>query len=161
MLMCWLLLASTSIREMTMRRRWHIQRAYDLRKEDLRLLYYRGLLRLRYKEDNGVRDATQWFQKAYQVNPQNYDALAELLKLKVNDYERNFAVKLVRNLLAAATERTSISIGSWGKYMQRQRNIAGPLNIIMVRWISIIGRVVYACPWDARGKPWGNCPSNG
>ncbi len=67
---------------------------------DSEILYYAGKLRLVYKKD-GARDAVKFFSQAYTVDPRNYDALVEWLKLKVVNYEKNFAVKMVNNLIAA------------------------------------------------------------
>ncbi len=77
-------------------------KAAKINPKDSETLYYAGLLRLMFKKDNSKdsgTDAIRFFEGAYTVDPENYDALAEWLKLKVNNYEKNFAVKFVRNLM--------------------------------------------------------------
>lgn len=73
-------------------------KAAKINPSDAEVNYYAGLLRLLFKKE-GVKDAPKFFYQAYTLDPQNYDALAEWLKLKVLNYEKNFAVKFVRNLL--------------------------------------------------------------
>lgn len=75
-------------------------KAKEYNPQDSEILYYGGLIRLVIKRD-AVRDAMPFFQNAYSLNPQNYDALVEWLKLKVMSYEKNFAIKFVQNLIAA------------------------------------------------------------
>ena len=75
-------------------------RAAKINPSDSEILYYAGKLRLVYKKD-GAREAQRFFNQAYTVDPRNYDALAEWLKLKVTGYDKNFAVKFVNNLIAA------------------------------------------------------------
>ncbi len=77
-------------------------RAAKINPKDSETLYYAGLLRLMFKKektkDPGT-DAIRFFEGAYNLNPENYDALVEWLKLKVANFEKNFAIKFVRNLL--------------------------------------------------------------
>jgi predicted Zn-dependent protease len=73
-------------------------KASHLSPSDSEIVYYAGLLRLLYKKDS-VKDSISYFYRAYTLNPQNYDALVEWLKLKVVDFEKNFAIKFVRNLM--------------------------------------------------------------
>ncbi len=75
-------------------------KAAKINPSDSEILYYAGKLRLVYKKD-GARDAQRFFSQAYTADPRNYDALVEWLKLKVVNYEKNFAIKFVQNLIAA------------------------------------------------------------
>ncbi len=75
-------------------------KAAKINPSDSEILYYAGKLRLVYKKD-GAREAQGFFNQAYTLDPRNYDALAEWLKLKVTGYEKNFAVKFVNNLIAS------------------------------------------------------------
>jgi tetratricopeptide (TPR) repeat protein len=75
-------------------------KAAKINPSDSEVLYYAGLLRLLFKKE-GMKDAVRFFYQAYTLNPQNYDALVEWLKLKVQNYEKNFAIKFVRNLMDA------------------------------------------------------------
>jgi tetratricopeptide (TPR) repeat protein len=72
--------------------------AYEKNPYDSEIHYYAGLLALLGRKD-GQRDATGFFYKAYLLNPNNYEALVEWAKLKVLGYEKNFALKFVRNLI--------------------------------------------------------------
>jgi len=76
----------------------HFLQAAKLNPNDSEILYYAGLLRLLFKKE-GMKEAVSFFYRAYTVDPQNYDALVEWLKLKVVNYEKNFAVKFAKNLL--------------------------------------------------------------
>ena len=78
-------------------------KAAKINPTDSEILYYAGLLRLLFKKDS-AKDAIRFFYQSYTVNPENYDALAEWLKLKVLGYEKNFAIKFIRNLIAAEPE---------------------------------------------------------
>jgi len=73
-------------------------KAAEIDSTNSEIFYYAGLLRLLGKKD-GVRTAMASFQKAYVLDAQNYDALMQWLKLKTLNYEKNFAIKLVRNLI--------------------------------------------------------------
>jgi tetratricopeptide (TPR) repeat protein len=73
-------------------------KASHINPNDSEIVYYAGLLRLLYKKDS-VKESISYFYRAYTLNPQNYDALVEWLKLKVEDFEKNFAIKFVRNLI--------------------------------------------------------------
>ena len=66
--------------------------------QDSEILYYAGMLRLMFRKD-GARDAVRFFYQAYTIDSTNYDALVEWLKLKVTTYEKDFAIKFVRNLI--------------------------------------------------------------
>jgi tetratricopeptide (TPR) repeat protein len=77
-------------------------RAAKINPKDSETLYYAGLLRLMFKKDKAKdpgTDAIRFFEGAYTLNPENYDALVEWLKLKVSNFEKNFAIKFVRNLM--------------------------------------------------------------
>jgi len=82
-------------------------KAAKLNPSDSEISYYAGLLRLLFKKE-GVKDALRFFYQAYSLDPQNYDALAEWLKLKVTNYEKNFAIKFSRNLLEAEPRNASL-----------------------------------------------------
>jgi len=73
---------------------------------DSEIPYYAGLLRLVVPRD-AVRDAAPFFEQAYKLNPQNYDALVEWMKLRVLNYEKNFAIKFVNNLIAAEPDNAN------------------------------------------------------
>lgn len=62
--------------------------------------YYQGLL---YKifDPGNPKAAIRHFEEAYSKDPGNYEALAEWLKLKVVTFEKMFAVKFLRNMVAA------------------------------------------------------------
>jgi len=72
--------------------------AHEINPTDSEVQYYAGLIRLVVKKD-AIKDAMPFFYQAYNANPQNYDALVEWLKLKVLNYEKNFAVKFVKSSL--------------------------------------------------------------
>lgn len=82
-------------------------KAAKINPNDSEINYYAGLLRLLFKKE-GVRDAIRFFYQAYSLDPQNYDALVEWLKLKVMSYEKNFAIKFVRNLIEAEPNNASL-----------------------------------------------------
>jgi tetratricopeptide (TPR) repeat protein len=73
-------------------------KAAKINPSDSEILYYAGKLRLVYKKD-GAKDAQRFFSQAYTIDPRNYDALVEWLKIKVVSLEKNFAVKFVTNLI--------------------------------------------------------------
>ena len=73
-------------------------KAYKINPSDSEILYYAGLLRLLGRKE-GEKEAINYFYRSYLLNPSNYDALAEWLKLKVQNYEKNFSIKFVRNLM--------------------------------------------------------------
>lgn len=75
-------------------------KAAKINPSDSEIMYFAGKLRLVYKKD-GARDAARFFSQAYTLDPRNYDALVEWLKLKVTSFEKNFAIKFVNNLIAA------------------------------------------------------------
>lgn len=62
--------------------------------------YYQGLLYKLFDPEN-PKSAMRHFEEAYSKDPSNYDALAEWLKLKVLTFEKMFAVKFMRNMIAA------------------------------------------------------------
>src|SRR5258708_5825058 len=77
-------------------------KAAKINPRDSETLYYAGLLRLMFKKDKAKESGTEairFFNEAYTMNPENYDALVEWLKLKVQGFEKNFAIKFVRSLL--------------------------------------------------------------
>lgn len=61
--------------------------------------YYQGMLHKLFDPEN-PKAAIRNFEEAYSKDPGNYDALAEWLKLKVVTFEKMFAVKFLRNMLA-------------------------------------------------------------
>lgn len=61
--------------------------------------YYQGLLYKMFDPSN-PKAAMRHFEEAYSKDPSNYDALVEWLKLKVATFEKMFAVKFLRNMLA-------------------------------------------------------------
>jgi tetratricopeptide (TPR) repeat protein len=73
-------------------------KAYNINPSNSEILYYAGLLRLLGKNE-GEKEAVNYFYRAYTLDPNNYDALVEWLKLKVGGYDKNFAVKFMRALL--------------------------------------------------------------
>ncbi len=73
-------------------------KAFKMNPYDSEILYYAGLLALLGRKE-GQRDALNFFYRAYLLNPLNYDALVEWSKLKVVRYEKNFAIKFIRNLI--------------------------------------------------------------
>lgn len=73
-------------------------KAFKINPADSEILYYAGLLRLLARKE-GEKEATNFFYRSYLLDPQNYDALVEWLKLKVQNYEKTFAIKFVLNLL--------------------------------------------------------------
>lgn len=60
--------------------------------------FYAGKLRLIVKKD-AVKDAMVHFEDAYKLDPTNYEAMAEWLKLKAMSNEKNFALKFVNVLM--------------------------------------------------------------
>lgn len=78
----------------------HFLRAAKINPSDSEILYYAGKLRLVYKKE-GAKDAQRFFSQAYTLDPRNYDALSEWLKLKVVNYDKNFAIKFMNNLIAS------------------------------------------------------------
>jgi len=82
-------------------------KAAKLNPADSEISYYAGMLRLLFKKE-GVRDALRFFYQAYTLDSTNYDALVEWLKLKVTNYEKNFAVKFARNLIDAEPRNAAL-----------------------------------------------------
>lgn len=80
------------------RARDYLSKAANINPTDAEIYYYYGLLTRLYKKDY-LKEATHLFFQSYTLDPQNYDALVEWLKLKVQNYEKNFAIKFVRNLI--------------------------------------------------------------
>ncbi len=70
--------------------------AHDINSSDSEVQYYAGLIRLVLKKDS-IKEALPFFARAYAANPQNYDAMVEWLKLKVLSFDKNFAVKFIKN----------------------------------------------------------------
>ncbi|NDD05549.1 MAG: hypothetical protein EB078_11630, partial [Proteobacteria bacterium] len=75
-----------------------LRAAHRLNPNDSETSYYQGLIYKLYNMEN-PRAAIRPFEEAYSKNPQNYDALAEWLKLKVITFDKMFAVKFLRNLI--------------------------------------------------------------
>jgi len=69
--------------------------------------YYQGLLYKIFDPEN-PRAAIRHFEEAYSKDPGNYDALAEWLKLKVVTFEKMFAVKFLRNMLASDPQNPNL-----------------------------------------------------
>jgi len=61
--------------------------------------YYQGLLYKLFDPGN-PKSAMRHFEEAYSKDPNNYEALAEWLKLKVTTFEKMFAIKFMRNMIA-------------------------------------------------------------
>lgn len=76
-----------------------LRAAHRLNPNDSETSYYQGLIYKLYNMEN-PRAAIRPFEEAYSKNPQNYDALAEWLKLKVITFDKMFAVKFLRNLMS-------------------------------------------------------------
>jgi tetratricopeptide (TPR) repeat protein len=68
-----------------------------INQNDSETLYYAGVIRLFFKKGS-QKEAAQFFSRAYQNDSKNYDALVEWMKLKVELYEKNFAIKFIRTL---------------------------------------------------------------
>lgn len=85
----------------------YFSRAANINPTDSEVYYYYGLLTRLYKRDL-VKEAMRLFSQAYTLDPQNYDALAEWLKLKVQTYEKNFAIKFIRNLMDKEPKNASL-----------------------------------------------------
>ncbi len=66
--------------------------------DDSEVMYYAGLLRIAIKH-GAAKDAMPFFFQAYSVDPENYDALVEWLKLKVDTFDKNQAIRFVNGLL--------------------------------------------------------------
>ncbi len=64
------------------------------------LYYYIGLVRQKIDRTK-IREAMESFYLAYSIDPENYDALSEWLKLKVVSSEKAFALKFLKSLQAA------------------------------------------------------------
>ncbi|MCB9253355.1 MAG: tetratricopeptide repeat protein [Bdellovibrionaceae bacterium] len=71
--------------------------ASQVKDDDSEVLYYAGKMRLLFTRDQ--RQAMGFFEQSFKADPLNYDALVEWLKLKVSNFEKNFAIKLVKNLI--------------------------------------------------------------
>ncbi|MCB0404498.1 MAG: tetratricopeptide repeat protein [Bdellovibrionales bacterium] len=71
--------------------------ASQIKDDDSEVLYYAGKMRLLFTRDQ--RQAMGFFEQSFKADPLNYDALVEWLKLKVSNFEKNFAIKLVKNLI--------------------------------------------------------------
>lgn len=69
--------------------------------------YYQGKL-YRLLDPQDTTTAMRHFEEAYSKDPQNYDAMAEWLKLKVITYEKMFAVKFLRNMLANSPKNADL-----------------------------------------------------
>lgn len=80
------------------RARDYISKAANINPTDSEVYYYYGLLTRLYKKDL-VKEAMRLFSQSYTLDSQNYDGLCEWVKLKVQNYEKNFAIKFVRNLM--------------------------------------------------------------
>jgi len=77
-----------------------LRTAHRINPSDSEVSYYQGLLYKIFNLEN-PQAAIRPFEEAYSKNPANYDALAEWLKLKVLTFDKVFAVKFLRNLLAS------------------------------------------------------------
>jgi len=62
--------------------------------------YYQGKL-YRLFDPTDTQTAMRHFEEAYSKDPKNYEAMSEWLKLKVATFDKMFAVKFLRNMLAA------------------------------------------------------------
>lgn len=61
--------------------------------------FFQGKLYQLFDPQN-TQTAMRHFEEAYSKDPQNYEAMAEWLKLKVVSFDKIFAVKFLRNMLA-------------------------------------------------------------
>ena len=98
--------------------------AKKINPSDSEILYYAGLIRLVIKKD-AIRDAMPFFYQAYTLNPQNYDALVEWLKLKVLSYEKNFAIKFVKNSIDREPNNAKLYWAMGEIFFDEQRVSAG------------------------------------
>ncbi len=73
--------------------------ASRLNEEDSEVLYYAGKMRVLFSRD--PKAAMTLFERSYKIDPTNYPALAEWLKLKVITFDKPFAIKFVNNLIEA------------------------------------------------------------
>jgi tetratricopeptide (TPR) repeat protein len=80
------------------RAREYFIKAQALDSTDSEAEFYTALLTRLYNKDE-IREPLRRFYRAYTLDPQNYSAMAEWLKLKVLNYEKTFAVKFLKNLL--------------------------------------------------------------
>jgi len=82
-------------------------KAYELRPTDPETLFYFGKLRLVFKKGS-AKDAMDFFYRAYRLDSEYHEALAEWLKLKALNYERTFAFKFLRNLMEQEPDSASL-----------------------------------------------------
>lgn len=76
----------------------HFLKAKKLAPLNAEIPYHAGMLIVRISKEQ-LREAMALFYQAYTLDPQNYDALAEWLRLKVVYYEKNFTIKFITALL--------------------------------------------------------------
>lgn len=73
--------------------------ASKIKQQDSEILYYAAKMKLLFTRDPA--EAMGLLEKSYKADPFNYDALIEWLRLKVINFDKNFAIKFVNNLIAA------------------------------------------------------------
>lgn len=71
------------------------------------LYYYFGLVRQKLDRSK-IRESMEAFYTAYSLNPENYDALSEWLKLKLVANEKAFAIKFLKSLQAADPKNAEV-----------------------------------------------------
>ncbi|NBX75943.1 MAG: hypothetical protein EBQ92_05270 [Proteobacteria bacterium] len=117
--------------------------------------YYQGMLYKLFDPEN-PKAAIRNFEEAYSKDPGNYDALAEWLKLKVVTFEKMFAVKFLRNMLAADSHNPQL-LWAFGEvysankefnraiqYYQKALDIdknAPKVRLSMARALASLGRI--------------------
>lgn len=117
--------------------------------------YYQGML---YKviDPENPRAAMRNFEEAYSKDPGNYDALTEWLKLKVVTFEKMFAVKFLRNMLAvdphnsqllwafgevySANKEFNRAIQYYRRALDADKNSA-KVRLSMARALASLGRI--------------------
>ncbi len=77
----------------------YLAEARNLDPANPEVLFYAGKIGLIVKKDD-YKDTMNVFQQVYSIDSNNYEALKEWLKLKVKNYEKNFAVKFIRELIS-------------------------------------------------------------
>lgn len=82
-------------------------KAAQLDPSNSEVLYYAGLLRLKFKK-GGEKEAEGFFYKAYIADPKNTDALAAWLRLKASNHDRTFAIKFLNSLLEKEPESADL-----------------------------------------------------
>jgi predicted Zn-dependent protease len=69
-----------------------------MNKSNAEIYFYAGKLRMMQRK-NSLSESMRFFYEAYTLDSKQYDALVEWLKLKVENHEKTFAVKFLKNLI--------------------------------------------------------------